>query len=116
MWTRTRKSHKSRRHHSSLKIEPLESRRVLATLVNGTLVTYQDVDGDNVTVLLSKPLLNAGNVNNIFKFNTGSVNGDNSAPQQLWELDLTSLSAAFAGGNLTIIAKPSASGGDAFVN
>jgi hypothetical protein len=117
MWKKSKNVSRStsRRHISS--VEPLESRRLLATLVNPTTVTYQDVDGDTVTVALSKSVLNAGNVNTIFNFNTGSVNGDNSAPQQLQFLDLSSLTAAsFGGGNITITAKRSNNGGDGLVN
>ncbi len=105
-------------YRTRLFIEPLEQRRLLATLVTGgKSVTYQDVDGDTVTVAFSKAVLTDSNVNNVFKFNTGSVNGDNSAAQQLQRVDLTQLGAAAVGGaNITITAKPGANGGDGLVN
>ncbi len=72
-----------------LGIEPLEAREVPATFVNATTLTYQDVDGDDVTVKFSKGILNAGNVNSIFTFNTGSVNGSNATRQMLRWIDLS---------------------------
>jgi hypothetical protein len=47
-------------------------------LVNAKTVTYQDIAGDTVTVALSNSLLAAANVNSVFLFTFGSVNGDNS--------------------------------------
>jgi hypothetical protein len=84
-------------------IEPLEPRRLLATLLTGgKTVTYQDMDGDNVTVAFSKAVLTSGNVNNVFKFATGIVNDDNSFTQQLQTIDLTQIGAAAAGTNISI--------------
>jgi len=122
MLKRVKHSRKLSNYHRRLFIEPLEPRRLLATLLTGgKTVTYQDVDGDTVTVALSKAVLTSGNVNSVFTFATGSVNGDNGAPQQLELLDLTQLGAAAAAGtNITITAKPSAIGnfnfGDGFAN
>src|SRR5436309_9446565 len=73
------------------RLESLESRLAPATLVNPTTLTYQDVDGDNVTVRFSKPVLSNVNADNVFFFDTGSVNGDNSTPQQLQEIGLFNL-------------------------
>src|SRR5205085_6255815 len=70
-------------------LEPLERREAPATLVSATKLTYQDVDGDNVAVTFSKPILNAGNVNSVFLFNTGTVDGSNATKQQLQEINLT---------------------------
>src|SRR5205823_12265643 len=44
-----------------------------AKRINASTVAYTDIDGDHVTVTLSKPLLTAGNVNNVFEFDTGMV-------------------------------------------
>src|SRR5262245_24139195 len=54
-----------RRHpvRTRLGMECLEAREVPATFVSGTTLTYQDVDGDDVTVRFSKSILTAGNVN-----------------------------------------------------
>lgn len=90
-----------------LRCEQLESRETPATLVAPWRVTYQDVDGDFVSVTFSKAILNAGNVNTIFTFNTGSVNGSNATKQQLQRIDLTSLGAAAAGVNITTFATSS---------
>ena len=81
---------------------------VPATLVNASTLTYQDADGDTVTVKLSKPLLSAGNADNVFGFDTGKVNGDNSLKQQLQHIDLGSFAAAGNGTNITITAVRSA--------
>jgi hypothetical protein len=83
-----------------------------AKLVNATTVTYDDVDGDHVTVKFSQPVLNAGNVNTVFKFNTGMVNDGVPARQQLQLIDLTVLGTS--GLNLTVTVKPG--GGDRLAN
>src|SRR5437588_12961822 len=66
-----------------LRLEPLEGRDAPATLVSPFRVTYQDADGDHVTVTLSKPLLTPANVNGVFEFDVGAVDGDNTTRQQL---------------------------------
>jgi len=72
----------------------LESRQLMATLLSSSAVSYQDIDGDRVTVNFSRGFLTAGNVNSIFQFNTGSVNGSNAARQQLLSLNLGSVPSA----------------------
>lgn len=69
---------------------------------NPTTITFLDVDGDNVTVKLSKPLLTAA----ILKFVPGSA--------QLKSIDLTSLGVAAKGLNITTSAVRSPQGGDGF--
>ncbi len=97
-------------------VEPLEPRRLLATLAtNGKSMTYTDVDFDTVTVAFSKAVLTSSNVNNVFKFDSGNVNGSNASRQQLELIDLQSASGA-SGVNITITAKPGADGGDGLVN
>jgi hypothetical protein len=91
-------------------IEPLEARIAPATLVNPTTVTYQDGNGDTVTVSISKHLFTAANVDNVFAFDTGSVNGDNSTPQQLQTLDLDAFGSA-ANGLTVSITVPSSNNG-----
>jgi hypothetical protein len=84
-----------RRPVSSL--EPLEGRIAPATLISATTVSYQDLDGDTVTVKFSKaifdltsPTLATAQANAIFSFTGGSgVDGSNSSPQALNLLDLT---------------------------
>jgi hypothetical protein len=83
-------------------IEPLEARIAPAILVSATTVTYKDGNGDTVTVALSKPLFSAALVNKVFTFDTGSVNGDNSAAQQLQTLDLDWFGLAATGLNVSI--------------
>ena len=51
-----------------------------ATLLSATTVTFQDVDGNDVTAKLSMPLLNPGRVNDVFLFDSNNVNGSNAAP------------------------------------
>jgi hypothetical protein len=104
----------AKKRRAALQLEPLENRDAPATLVSATKLTYQDIDGDNVTVTLSKPLLNPGNVDSIFLFDTGNVNNVNTARQQLQTIKLTSVGAA-AGTSITTVATPSlATGGDGF--
>src|SRR4051812_35727143 len=91
-----------------LQVEALEGRLVPATLVSPTVLTYQDVDGDTVTVRISKPVLNSGNVNQVFTF------GSNSAQQQLQAINLP---ATAAGAAVTVTAvRSAANGGNGFAN
>jgi hypothetical protein len=83
-----------RRARPRLGVEPLEPREVPATLVGPTTLTYRDADGDNVTVTFSKPILTAGNVNTVFAFDAGSVNGNNAAKQLLEKITLTGVAGA----------------------
>lgn len=92
------------RQNLSLRLEPLESRHAPATLVSPTTVTYQDADGDAVTVVLSRPVLTPGNVNTVFHFDTGDVSGDNTVKQQLQRIDLTGLPPAPLGVRVTATA------------
>src|SRR5262245_16030800 len=99
-------------HRSVLRLEQLERRDAPAALVGSNKVTYQDADGDNVTVTLSKPLLTAGNVGTIFTFNNAFAT---AGPQQLQTIDLTSLGAAATGMATTTSAFASTTtGGDGF--
>jgi hypothetical protein len=72
----------------------LENRQLMATLLSSSAVSYQDIDGDQVTVNFSGRFLTAGNVNSIFQFDTGSVSGSNAARQQLRSLNLGSVPSA----------------------
>ncbi len=95
-----------------LRLECLEGRDAPATLVGGNKVTYQDVDGDNVSVTFSKPILSAGNVDSVF--GAGFVNGNNNTKQQLQKIDLTGIGAA-AGTTITLTATRSPTNfGDGF--
>lgn len=66
-----------------MKIEPLEPRIAPATLV-GRVLTFQDIDGDRVTVTFSK----GAPIPGMFRFDTGSVDGDNSMRQQLQAINI----------------------------
>ncbi len=93
-------------------VEALENRTLLATLVSPVKLTYQD--GDDVAVTFSKPILNAANVNSVFQFNSGSVNGSNNSPQQLRQINLVGVAGA-AGTTITTVSIRSAvRGGDGF--
>jgi hypothetical protein len=99
-----------------LNLERLEARETPATLVNPTTMTYQDVDGDDVTVRFSKAILAANNVNMIFGFDIGSVNGSNASPQQLRRIDLSMIPAAAGTSVTTTATRSSVHGGDGFAN
>ncbi len=83
-------------------IEPLESRIApAATLVSPTTAFYTDVDGDKVTVVFSKAILNSGNVANVLVTSALGL-GD-----QLQTIDLTTALAGNPDGtNITITAVP----------
>ena len=66
-------------------LELLESRIAPATLT-GQVLTYTDADGDAVTITISKGAL----LPTMFVFDTGTVDGDNTAHQQLQQMSLTS--------------------------
>jgi hypothetical protein len=94
--------------------QTLEARIVPATLVNPMTLTYRDFDGDDVTVQFSAPILDAGNVNSVFVFNNGNVNGNNVLPQQLRSINLSGLPAAAGTALTTVAIRNPASGGDGF--
>lgn len=96
-------------------IESLEERIVPATLVSPYRLTFLDIDGDKVTVASSKPIFRADTVNDIFRFDSGSVNGSNQLRQQLQEIELGVLGSQAARIDLTIRATRSQTG-DGFVN
>lgn len=74
-----------------------------ATLVNASTVTYIDSDRDRVTVKLSRPLLTAANVNDVFKFDGGTVDGPPPGEfQQLRLIDLTPLATNGLGVTITV--------------
>jgi hypothetical protein len=97
-----------------LAVQPLEAREVPATLVSPTTLTYQDADGDAVKVVFSKKILTQANVNSVFAFSAGSVDGDNAAAQQLTSINLVDVAGAARTG-VTVTAT-AANGGDGFAN
>jgi hypothetical protein len=108
------RSHRNQ-NRLSVRLEELETRDAPATLVNANTVTYQDVDGDKVIVTLSKPLLTTANVNNLFVFDAGTVDGGNTTKQQLEELNLGVLGQPANGLAVTMSAVRSmVNGGDGF--
>jgi hypothetical protein len=88
-----------------MNIEPLESRIAPATLT-GQVLTYTDVDGDHVAITISHGTLTPG----MFTFDTGSVNGDNTAKQQLRLIDLSAAAGVDGADIKTKVTK--AGGGD----
>ena len=101
------------RARSILRCEQLERRDAPATLVGNTKVTYQDFDGDNVAVVFTKPILNAGNVDLIF--GPGFVTGSNTTKQTLSTISLAPLGSTVQGVGITTSAVRSpVNGGDGF--
>lgn len=105
----------SKQKSTTLNVQQLEDRAVPADLVNATTLMYQDVDGDDVTVRFSKPILTTSNANTIFTFNTGNVNDSLNDPQQLQSINLTGLSNA-AGTTIQITARRFQNTGNALAN
>ena len=90
----------------SSSIEPLEARIAPATIISATTVTFQDIDGDNVTIKVSKPIFTDDlTAANLIDF-TGSIFTD-GGPQQLNALFLQNLGAANNGLDVSITAKRS---------
>ncbi len=80
-------------------LEPLEDRIAPAVFVNAHIVTYTDSAGQLATIDSSLPIFTKTNFTNILSFKT------TGSTQQLQEINLTSLSAAAAGGdNLSVTA------------
>src|SRR5579862_185422 len=72
---------------SQSSLEPLEGRIAPAAIVSpGNALTYTDKHGDLVTVKFSQAIVNTGDANLIFKFDTGSVDGFTTTTQQQLEL------------------------------
>jgi hypothetical protein len=90
-----------------MSVTQLEMRLAPATFVGANDVTYYESAGQLVDVHISLPVFTSSNVNNLFTFKTGSVNGSTS-PQQLQELDLTQLGypSPASGASLTITVTP----------
>lgn len=103
--TKSMRRQPGRRFRPSM--DALENRLVPAVLVNATTLTYQDVDGDAVTVSVTRGTLAEAN----FTFD-GAFG--NSGPQQLRVIDLSD--AEFQGSDLTITAARGGGGGDGFAN
>jgi hypothetical protein len=99
-----------------LKLERLERRLVLASRLNDFTVVYQDMDGDDVTVLASLPVFTPANVATVFKFSQGSVNGDNNLPQQLQRLEFAGFPSHALDGLSITASSNQQSGGDGRIN
>ena len=91
-------------HRAFMSVTQLEMRLAPATLVSPTTVTYLDEHSQRVNVQVSQPVFEQTTINQVFTFKSGSVNGSNTSPQQLQELDLTQLTnpSAASGAALTI--------------
>jgi hypothetical protein len=107
-WFRSVKRRTSQRK-TRLEMECLEAREVPATMLSPTMLTYQDIDGDSVQVMFSRPVLTAANVNSVFSFNTGNVNGSNALKQQLKAINLTGMPTA-AGTDVSVTATEAGAG------
>jgi hypothetical protein len=85
-----------RRHHkraARVAVEPLEPRLLLSLTVLGRLATYDDVDGDLVTIAVSVGALSPSN----FTFDAGGT--------QLQTLNLINGTTSFNGANISITVK-----------
>lgn len=97
-------------------LEVLESRYAPAKLLGPDKLTYQDKDGDTVVVSFTKPILDLGDPNKIFAFDSGpgAVNGTTFTRERLIRIDLTSIPTAANGVSISTRATPSDAGGDGF--
>ncbi len=96
--------------------EALEARILPATLVGANSVSYQDADGDTVTVTFSKSFLTPANVNSVFTFEGQTVNGSNAAPTFLRSINLTGIAAAALTTITTSANRNNALGGDGYAS
>jgi hypothetical protein len=85
-------------------IEPLESRIAPAMLMSPTQISFLDKSGQLATVTISKPLFTAANVNKVFTFDTGSVDGTTGTEQQLELFNVVKLGPAASTMAITISA------------
>lgn len=100
-----------------LYLRGLEARNAPATLVNPTQLTYQDIDGDNVTVSLTRPIPAVTDISTVFVFENGFAAGDNSIKQKLQRIDLTSFGNVVAGTMIKTVATASkTNGGDGYAH
>src|SRR5262245_50688516 len=100
-------------HLARLAVEPLETRDAPAILISPFKMSYQDADGDKVTVRFSKPILTEANVNSVFTFDSGSVDANNANKQQLRAINLTAIGAAAGGTSIKLKAvRDPVNGGD----
>src|SRR5262245_64773306 len=97
-------AHRTSAHKAFLSVDQLESRYAPARLLGPTQLVFQDKDGDTVTVTFTKPVLNFGDPNKIFSFDSGvgAVNGGTAVREQLRRIDLTGIPAASIGVGITI--------------
>jgi hypothetical protein len=89
-------------------IELLESRIAPAVILNPTTVTYSDVDGDDVTIHISKPLFTTENLNQVLFFSDSTARLDGSLPQALSTFLVKNFGDAASGVDISITAKRSA--------
>jgi hypothetical protein len=101
---------------TKLTVECLEDRTVPATLVSPHVLTYQDIDGDNVTVTFSLPVLSSNNVNDVFHFNVGNVNGSDSQRQQLQDINISIIPREVVDGTDITVAAVQSQEGDGRAN
>ncbi len=109
-----RSAHQGRRRSQGRSLEQLEPRTLLASMVSASKLTYQDVDGDDVSVTFSKAILTAANVNSVFTFDTGSVNGSNAVKQQLRSLNLVGIAGAGGVSITTVATRNAVNKGDGY--
>jgi hypothetical protein len=102
--------------HPASHIEPLESRIAPAiVLLNAQTVTYDDGDGDKVTVKISKGAFEDPNASGQTTWLFGAPLTGIAGREQLQVLNL-SFFTALDGANLSITAVPTAAGGDGTVS
>lgn len=106
----------SQKRRTVLTVEQLETRFAPATLVNSTTVTYRDLDGDDVSIKFSKPILTDVNKEVILQFESDGITGDNSVGQRLVRIYLDGVIEA-AGTSITTTAKANrTNGGNGLAN
>jgi hypothetical protein len=88
-------------------LELLEARIAPATLVSPTTVTFSDIDGDDVTIHISKPLFTAENLNQVLIFSDSDARADSTVPQSLSAFLVKGLGVPANGVDITVTAKRS---------
>lgn len=98
-------------------LEILEARVAPAKILSPTTVIYTDLDGDLVTLKLSKGLFESNTIANAvltFSSGAGAVNDSITTPEQLQLIDLQT--RPVTGLTIMVTAKTTAAGGDSFAN
>jgi hypothetical protein len=98
-------------------VELLEDRIAPALLLNPRTVVFRDLDDRLAEIKLSQPLFNAATIESVLTFDAGSVDGNDTSPQQLQEINFSGLPVKTAHPlSISVFVLPAHSSKQAFVD